>query len=301
MNGPDFIVFGAPKSGTTTLFEYLDQSASICLPKDKEAPYFCDERLYSLGVKYLDSQYQDCKPNQITGSISPQYSIGQGDVYVDEVARRISSQLPNVKLISLLRDPIQRAVSHHQMLTARGHEHRTLSKALDDCTNGSPLLPGYPDPDMDYIKGSKYQAILETYLKHFSRSQIHVTYTEDLFQDPDQTLRDIFEFLELDYDLSEAITPVQARKGGSKPRLKFLTPGFLFRIAGVRSLWKTLPASVTKPIEYRLNLWNLDPDSAAPDLNTLEFEHLADEFRSDIKYLQEFSGNKPPWSDRFSL
>ena len=111
----DFLIIGAQKSGTTSLFKYLNQHPDIAMPADKEAPYFTNDELYSAGWQhYLGNYFTGYDQELLWGTASPQY---MSDL---RAAERITRDLPNTRLIAILRNPIERAYSHYLMQKRRG-------------------------------------------------------------------------------------------------------------------------------------------------------------------------------------
>ena len=141
----DFIVIGAQKSGTTSLFRHLIQHPEISLPPGKERPYFSHDEVYARGwgayMRSLTRHDAFADPVRSWGTVTPQYMVGglyqsNGDAAesYDErtVPLRINETLPSVHLIAILRDPVERALSHHRMLAMRGLERRSFDDAIGD-------------------------------------------------------------------------------------------------------------------------------------------------------------------------
>src|SRR5712691_8988709 len=105
----DFVVIGAQKGGTTTLFEHLRGHPELCLPADKEAPFFNRPELYSHGVEHLFSTYfpQPLPTDRLLGTVTPQYMCIAG------CAQRLAVAFPECRLVVILRDPVERAYSHY--------------------------------------------------------------------------------------------------------------------------------------------------------------------------------------------
>ena len=129
---PDVIIIGAMKCGTTSLFRYLSEHPDFFPPKSKEIHYF--DYNYDKGVDW----YRDKFPTKIrkwkcrlkgqammTGEASPYY------MFHPHAMRRIASLLPDVKLIVLLRNPVDRAYSHYHNEVRHGRESLTFEQALD--------------------------------------------------------------------------------------------------------------------------------------------------------------------------
>ncbi len=289
----DFLVFAAPKCATTSLHEALYSHPKIEVPRDKELPFFCDDRMFKQGLPHLETFFS--KPNSFRGTISPQYAVGK-DVSRTETADRIADLLPDVKLVALFRHPVKRAYSHHKMLVSRNHETRSFTEAIEDVKAGKPNLPSYPDPDMDYVMGSSYGSLLDLYYARFNKSQIKVLYTEELIANPTAVVSELVSWLGLD-QLEYEIDLTKARTGGSKPKVGALTPGKIFAVPGVKKAWSQLPTKLTKPVEYRINLWNTKPDDDSLDPQSEIYAEMVDLLSDEVARLRELTGTPNPWGD----
>lgn len=295
----DFICIGAAKSATTTLYELIKEHPELSIPKAKEVPYFSDDKVYRLGIeKYMKAHFSHAREDTLWGTITPQYMIGQGEVTPGEVARRINKDMPEVKIIALLRHPIERSFSHYRMLRRNGHETRSFNNAVNDILSGKTHLAGYDDRDSDYIAASRYGEILSAYYSHFPKKNILILPTDDLQYDPAGTLTAVFDFLGVDNTYKPAELRQTSRKGGSRPRIKYLTPGFLYSLPYVKPIWRNrVPQPIRKRIEYAINLWNTIPDNEKLDRDSDVFKKLVSYFQDDIRRLSELTGKQPYWAD----
>ncbi len=146
---PDFIIIGAAKSGTSTLFEYLNNHEEIFIPSRKELEFFCKDENFDKGLSWYKSQFANVKNNQICGDASTTYSRWPNKPNVPE---RIYKNLREIKFIYIMRHPVARAYSHyvHHMRTG---VTMTFEEALSK--------------DDIYINCSKYWMQIERYLKFF--------------------------------------------------------------------------------------------------------------------------------------
>jgi hypothetical protein len=162
---PDFIVIGAMKAGTTTVFRRLAEVPGVVPPKFKEPHFFSDEEMWNRGVEWYRSVFDH--DGGVTGEASPSYSDARSS---DLVAHRIQDTVPDARLIFSLRDPIERMRSHyvHQVLKAR--ETRPFPEAV--------TLKG------EYVAKSMYGAVLRSYRLVFDLEQILV-FKIDHLDDPD--------------------------------------------------------------------------------------------------------------------
>lgn len=120
----DFLVIGAQKSGTTSLFHYLRAHPRIHIPFVKEIGFFSNERKFRKGVQWYLKHFSDAEPHQIVGEVSPQYMAHPA------APGRIHSLFPDTRLIAVLRNPIDRAHSAYRMAVRRGGEKRAVEEAL---------------------------------------------------------------------------------------------------------------------------------------------------------------------------
>ena len=134
-----FLIIGAAKSGTTSLFEYMRPHPQIHMPAEKEIHFFNVDRSYLRGTEwYLATVLQGAPAGSICGEATPDYmngapyrgdvtggdalggETGSGEEVEEVIPRRIKSALPDVKLICVLRDPVARARSCHRMRSLNG-------------------------------------------------------------------------------------------------------------------------------------------------------------------------------------
>lgn len=206
----DFIVIGAQKSGTTSLFRYLMQHPEISLPLGKERPYFSHDEVYARGwsayMRDLTRHDAFAQPDRKWGTVTPQYMVGglyqsNGDAAesYDEwtVPSRISECLPSVRLIAILRDPVERALSHHRMLVMRGLDRRSFDDAIGELLKADALAESRrrPRERTGYVTWGEYGRILAGYFEVFDREQILVVFTDELERAPAQLLSRIQEFI----------------------------------------------------------------------------------------------------------
>ena len=126
---PDFIIAGGAKCGSTTLVGVLNQNPEIFLQPATstlgcEPHFFERDPKYAKGIEYYSKNYfNDANPNQVIGEKAPNYCAKW-------VPKRIAKHLPDVKLIFIFRNPIERAYSQWKMYTIRGAEPYSFEKAL---------------------------------------------------------------------------------------------------------------------------------------------------------------------------
>lgn len=206
---PNFIIIGQAKCGTTALYDYLIQHKNI-LPALWKEIYFFD-RYYPRGINWYKANFcfKSTKlflenfhhKSYITGESTPTY------LHHPLTPMRISEHLPNVKLVVLFRNPINRAYSHYHMEKKLGYEKLSFYEALK---NEEERLLGEKEKmiyDMNYfsynwetfsyLKGGHYAELLKNWLEHFSKDNLLILNTEDFNQNPSKIYREVLEFLNL--------------------------------------------------------------------------------------------------------
>jgi len=175
---PNFLIIGAAKAGTTSLYEYLRQHPDVYLSPLKEPRYYSDPPLCTRD-EYL-RLFDGVRGERAIGEASPQYLPSE------TAPDRIAADLPEVKLIATLRNPADRAYSSYLGRIRGGSERRGVDETM---RRGS-----------YYFETSLYAQSLSRYYARFPRERIKVVLLDDLASDPRALTRGIFEFLGVDAD-----------------------------------------------------------------------------------------------------
>ena len=299
----DFIVIGAQKSATTSLFRYLQQHPEINMPADKEAPFFSEDRFYSLGWEdFARTRFDPSTSGQFWGTVSPQYMSDQ------RVPARIAQHMPNTRLIALLRNPVDRAYSHYRMAVRRGTENRSFPEAVDDLRSihHQHFDLAAPDAQIEngiknceeeyYLAWGEYGRVLELYRRYFENDRILVLYMNDLKNNPDETVRTALEFIGADSQIIPANVGKVYHTGGTKRIIPETWKHFLRDQDWFRSLWHLVPEQTRGNINYwyeQLNVRKQLPDTIDPGTRL----KLVDYFSSDVELLQNVCSRRVPWKE----
>ncbi len=218
----EFIVIGAQKAGTTTLWNLLRDHPGLWLPDAKEAPFFSHTEVYERGWQsYLERLRVPTEEGVVRGTVTPHYMQGWHDAGTRTVAERIARLLPEVRLVVLLREPVARARSQHAMALARGREWRDAERALGVSLGPDALREGQlaPDDTNSYVAQGEYGRILGEYLGLFARAALHVELSDSLSRDPLGVVRRILDFLGVRGDYEPALPFERSFVGGREPRV----------------------------------------------------------------------------------
>ncbi|MDO8446229.1 MAG: sulfotransferase [Deltaproteobacteria bacterium] len=191
---PDFIIGGAPRSGTTWLYHLLDRHPDICManPVTPEPKFFLVDGLYERGIDYYsDKWFSDVPEGEICGEKSANY------LESPVAAVRIHKHLPDVRLVFILRNPVDRAFSNYLWSKMNGLEKEDFATALDIEEKRELELPGklrYARPYAYFSRGL-YADLLEPYFSLFPREQILCIRFEDIIICPELLTECLHEFL----------------------------------------------------------------------------------------------------------
>jgi len=227
MKNLDFLVIGAQKAGTTSLFEYVRHHPGLHLPSEKEVSYFNLESRVARGWEwYLDWVFADAPRDRPWGTFSTFYmdaAVGREDT----VPRRIREAAPDVKLIAIVRDPVERAISHHRMSVMKRLEGRSFEQAIDELLEDGALTEARlgPTEANSYITRGEYGRAIGNFLEVFPREQVLVIFAEDLDRDPAAVLREIFSFVGVDAEFVPPNVGERYRRAGEQRRIASLCTG----------------------------------------------------------------------------
>jgi hypothetical protein len=176
---PNLIIIGAMKCATTSLHYYLSLHPDISMSRVKELRYFVKEHNWHRGIEWYKSHFTD--GISIRGEASPAYTKYP---HFKDIAARMYATVPEAKLIYIVRDPINRILSHYMHYFTIGYDKRTLTDVLQEL-----------DDNNIYVALSKYYMQLEQYLAYYPKQHIFILTTEELYTHRVETLQKVFKFL----------------------------------------------------------------------------------------------------------
>ncbi|HMJ73571.1 MAG TPA: sulfotransferase domain-containing protein [Solirubrobacterales bacterium] len=296
----DFIIIGVQKGGTTSLWEWLRAHPEIAMPNAKEAPIFflapeqIPEALEMLVGRAIDGRSGELR----VGKAATQYMMGINGTAVEVVAERIARSLPGVRLIALLRDPIDRAISHYRMSVRRGFEARPFDAVVEELLEPENLevARSCATETNSYLVQGEYARILQHYRQRIPDEQIHIESTEDLDREPGLVLDRVLAFLGLPGEYRPEDLGVRYHVGGTQRRLDGEELAQL-RAYLDEHVWSKL-GDQRKLAKFEFNsfltLWNVIPDSRRPALSEVNRRRLEVHYRADARALPSM-GVRAPW------
>jgi hypothetical protein len=202
---PDFLIIGTQRGGTTSLYNCLVQHPQIRRASIKEVHYF--DLNYGKSLLWYRSHFPLSSlvgenTKILTGEASPYY------LFHPLVPERVHRLLPNVKLIILLRNPVDRAISHYHHIVRLGWEPLSLEEAIareplrlageSDKIRENPNYASANHRHYSYLARGLYYDQILNWTRHFARERILILNSEEFFESPGPALRSVYEFLGLD-------------------------------------------------------------------------------------------------------
>ena len=187
----NLLIPGFPKSGTSSLHELLDRSPEICMSRPKECHFFARDSLFSRGPVFHNQLFSVSDPCQAKyyGESSTIHCIS------DQAILRIKAHLDNPKIILLVRDPLDRLISHYRWLFAKGTECLPFKQAVRK--HGYDFNPEKPIDGCykGYVQFSRYSIWIPKWLDVFGADNILLLNSKQLRSDQSQALKRCTEFM----------------------------------------------------------------------------------------------------------
>ncbi len=210
---PTFLIIGAQKAGTTSLHQFLAEHPDVGRPATKEIHYF-DHNAYR-SLDWYRSHFPPRTRAAQVGEATPYY------LFHPCCPERVRAAIPDVKLIVLLRDPVERAHSHHNHEVALGYEQLDFASALareperlageEARIRADPRYRSFAHQHYSYVARGMYAEQLERWYAHFPREQMFVLASETFFADPGSTLHAVQTWLGLASHTPPRLSPLNAR------------------------------------------------------------------------------------------
>ncbi|WP_417544099.1 sulfotransferase family protein [Marinobacter sp.] len=188
---PNFIVIGAARSGTTSLFQYLDAHPQIGMSPVKELNFFSRPAYEKKGVSWYSNRFPKRENLIAIGEASTSYTTYP---YSPDVAARIAAYNPEMRLVYVVRNPLERYVSHFLQRTKAGHETRQFDETFQDLEKETFAWQG------------RYYYQLSEYLRVFPKEQLMVISFDHIKSDTNQVVQDLYRFLGVPEFSTEEVT-----------------------------------------------------------------------------------------------
>ena len=269
---PNLMVVGAQKCGTVSLHRYLALHPEIYMSELKEPNFFqdpqCVDRL-DLYASLFDSEFA------IRGESSPAYTFFP---LAPGVPARMKVVVPEVRLVYLVRDPVQRLISAYMEASAKELETRSFDEAV---------IQRLDEPHNRYVAAGRYAMQLEEYLTCFSREQLLILDREDLLIRRRDTLSEVFRFLGVDDSyVSPGFDEVFNTRATKRRRTRLGRLARRTRHTGpLQWLYRTAPETISRPMRQLASR-----QLQAPQIDPPTMTRLREFYRADADRLCDLAG-----------
>lgn len=293
---PTFVTIGAPKSGTTSLYYYLRQHPDIYLPERKELHYFSFPELgmSSSGPgdaavltglcqtwEQYTAYYADVPDRRAIGDISASY------LYYSSSARKIFEKLGLVKIIVIIRNPVDKAYSQYMHLVREGLETLSFSEAI--AAESHRVKQGWGDM-WRYLESGHYGSRLEEFITVFGKENVKIIVFDDFVKNTPLILTDLLKYLSVDPKFKIPTNEIFNRTGA--PRSTYISH-ILRNSSWFKELVKPF-FSINHRYKFRNWLMNLNTGDK-PELPPEMYRHLLNNFRDDIVRVEGLIGKPTGW------
>ena len=295
---PDFLIVGAAKSGTTSLYFYLRQHPSIYMPPDvKEPGFLCfagrvlpksnpaepypdlwksavvDRATYS-------SLFASAGKDQLVGEATPEY-LYLVDQTIATIRTLYGESHRGPKLVAVLRNPVERLWSHYWMCLRDGYEGLPIDEAIDPVVIHRRLEAGW-HPQYDYIGYGFYSRAIDAYRKAVGGDRMKVFLFDDLKNDPRAVCAEIFSFLGVDAGFEPDTSTTYNVSG--RLRYPWLHHLLFCRQSFLKDFTRgVMPYDGLQWLKHRIIAWNSEKVGMPEPLK----RKLQDIYRDDIRALEK--------------
>lgn len=291
---PNFLIVGAAKCGTTSLYEYLREHPEVFMPRFKEPCFFITKPAYGLESapekpEDYEALFSGVRNEKAIGEASPPY------LYDQQSAKKIADYLgKDVKIIIILRNSVDMVYSLWGYIVAHGHESLPFFDAIrvaDDrlenedfrrsCIVNKTWIYNYA-----YVDRAKYSKQVKRFIQMFGREMVKVYIFEEFFNNLSESYSDVCKFL----SISDDFYPDFKRHN---PAFKYRSE-LIHRICNERMAWKE-PLKIIMPRPFREfvrhTLSNLNrKDKKLPELSLKDRRYILSLFQEDIAELEGVLG-----------
>jgi len=319
-----FVIIGAQKAGTTSLFEYLRHHPEIHMPAHKEVGFFSSERNYARGWGWYRTVLNEgAPPGTVRGEASVGYMSGTVDrrgaeemmnpappeaPTEDIVPSRIREHAPDAKLICVLRDPVARCLSHYRMAVLSRAEKRPFDEVIVDRLQPAALESARHEitGNNGYIARGEYHRILSGFWRAFPPEQLLTLFSSELNAHPAEVVSRVCEFVGVDPDYVPSNLEVRYREAALARRLPnvdlYAWQDQVSQVTLPRALWHRLPVGMRRRVDewyqrasFRVDVWNARRGELTPEMPPHIERRLREHFRPDSLALSEALGVEVPW------
>lgn len=267
MTKPNFIIIGAMKSATSTLHEQLALQPGIFMSTPKEPNFFSDDDVYQLGLSWYQGLFEGANRHDICGESSTHYTKLPD---YPHTLNRMSSYLPELKLVYVIRHPVERLVSHYIHQWSQNVIRDDINTAID-------LFP-------ELINYSLYSMQIIPYIEQYGRENILLVFSEAFRKEPELELARVARFIGYDKPVTWHETLPEQNVSNQRVR-RFKGYDLIVNNPILASLRRSLvPRGLRDFVKQQLVM------KERPELTTRSLEKLEKIFNDDLRTLSSLSG-----------
>jgi len=286
---PDLFIVGAPKSGTTSLYEYLKGHPEVFMSEAKEPCYFSRDLALDESGNFLVYGRDEKRYLDLFADAGDAKRVGEGStryLYSRDAPRLVHDAQPNAFVIAMLRNPVDMIQSLHAHKVAAGTEdERDFETALaqeEERLSGR-RIPAHSNPKLaTYRDRAMFAEQLQRWVDVVGREHVHVGILEDVVRDPATEFRKVLEFLDVDPDWRPASFAAHNTAHGARSmRLRRALNGRSVQWVVWRGLPRLVGEARTRQLVHGMREWlvrkPLRKETLRPELRRqLELEFTAD-------------------------
>jgi len=280
---PNFFIVGAPRAGTTSLYDYLDRTKDVFMSLEKEPHYFSSIEPSSIHPRFIRDKkkylalFKKANNAKAIGEASTSY------LWDPESVKLIHNTVPHAKIIIMLRDPIERSYSNYYWRIGSGWKFSSFSDAIQKSLEAKDdFFKGV------IIQGSWYYEQVKRYLDIFGINQIKVIIFEEFIKDPRKIVKEVLEFLEVESEVPIEIDlphNVLAEPRGRIARM-------ILQSKTIKKMGRAIFSDRNQQVLVRKVLGKKTIKNKIPQKDRTFLENL---FREDVQKLQKLLKKKMPW------
>ena len=283
---PNFIIVGAQKCGTSTLFWQLSQHPNVIPPFQKEINYF--NWNYDKGINWYKAHFPIAKPADILANNEQSYFIsGEASPYYlsdPEAPKLIHKVSPNAKILISLRDPVEREFSHFLLDKRYTKTEKTFHEII-------PIELNYKNSKKYYaLKHGLYSENVKRYLEIFGTCNVKIIIFEEWIKNPKKTVEEILKFLNLNQTLAQF-------NNSAHNEYKILRGETSKYIIKSKIISKIAKMITSKSQRNFLRHQILFKKSSKPEMTLEDRKILQNFYFDDVKNLEQVIGKKLPWKN----
>jgi hypothetical protein len=253
------------------------------MPPEKEVGFFSNEEWFARGwPQFCEEFFSKAPMEALWGKVTPQYMA------YSHVPERIFKQMPRVKLIAILRNPVDRAFSHYRMAVRLGAEKRSFADVFSEEQKDVSSI--------NFLTLGQYGRILARFLEYFPREQLLVLLADDLERVPKSVLDSVFGYLGVERRYTPKNLDKRYHQAGMKQRFPWLVPTAR-HIYPLWWFWKAIPERRRRVVRF----WFLTQANTVPeapvDLDSNLRRQLVNFYQEDVLLLEHLLGKAVPWSE----